>query len=313
MLYVVEHIISDNFRFVKSRAYYRTYFCLVKFLLYIEHMNNSIKKIYRSLLRDILLGKYRPDEALPKEFELAAKFKTTRMNAQRAVNALAEHNIVTRKKRVGTRICQHLDHDKLEKLLNETNRNVHVLYSMTPHWIHWNEASFEGLEEVLEPKGFSVNYRNIPTQGNRAEYKQLLDEVSSTGASALGIFPDLGDIDFLCDNADLLLDMQMPIFMLNRSGAPIPLDMVSFVTMDPFGDGVYVGSLLQKNNIHNVPIVATTSQMFWSQKRCEGIKMGLRRRQPDRALKVREIAGTKRGIEVCAKLIGIPAAIFARR
>ncbi|MFA7183739.1 MAG: GntR family transcriptional regulator [Victivallales bacterium] len=266
-------------------------------------MNKTIKKIYRSLLRDILLGKYRQGEVLPKELELAARFKTNRMNAQRAVNALAEHDIVVRKKRVGSRINPHLNHDKLEALLNETNRNVHVLYSMTPHWIHWNETSFEGLENVLETKGFSVNYSSIPSGSGRTEYKRLLDEISKAGASALVIFPDWGDIDFLCDNADLLLDFQMPTFLLNRSGAPASLDMVSFVSMDPFGDGVYIGALLQKNNFHNVLALTADTEMFWSRKRCEGIKMGLRRGQFETEPQIRQIAGTESGFEESVEII----------
>jgi DNA-binding LacI/PurR family transcriptional regulator len=241
-------------------------------------MNKEIKKIYRSLLEDIASGKLQGKDILPKETELATKFNTNRMNAQRAVNALAAHNIVTRKKRIGTTVNQHLDHDKLEELLKETNRSIYVLYSMTPHWIHWNEASFAGLEEVVEPKGFSVTYLNIPTGSGRVEYKKMLNDVSDAGASALVIFPDSEDVDFLHDNADLLLDFQMPIFMLNRSGEPMALDMVSFVSTDPFGDGVNVGTLLKKNNYHNILIVTYgVETAFWAERRCEGIKMGILR------------------------------------
>ncbi len=237
-------------------------------------MNTSIKKIYRSLLKDISSGKIRAGDILPKEIELAEKFNTNRMNAQRAMNALAEHNIVTRKKRMGTSVNQHLDHEKLQELLKETNRNIYVLYSMTPHWIHWNESSFSALEKSVEPEGFSVNYRNIPTGSGRSEYKKLLTEISAAGASALVIFPDSEDASFLNNNADLLLDFQMPIYVLNRSGAPMSIDMASFLSADPFGDGIYVGSLLKKNNYHNILVIADTSgKEFWSDKRCEGIEM----------------------------------------
>jgi DNA-binding LacI/PurR family transcriptional regulator len=173
---------------------------------------------------------------------------------------------------------------------------------MTPHWIHWNEASFEGLEDVLDPKGFSVNYSSIHTGSGRTEYEQLLSEISEAGASALVIFPDWGDVHFLCENADLLLDFQMPIFILNRSGAPMPLDMVSSVSLDPFGDGIYIGSLLQKNGNHKV-LILSAGQEFWSSKRCEGIRMGLERGQKFPKPEIQQITGTEAGIKETAEKI----------
>lgn len=268
-------------------------------------MNKEIKKIYKSLLENIASGKLKGKDILPKEFELAAKFNTNRMNAQRAVNVLATHNIVTRKKRIGTTVNQHLDYEKLEELLKETNRSIYALYSMTPHWIHWNETSFAGLEEVIEAKGFSVNYCNIPTGSGRAEYKKLLNNISEAGASALVIFPDAEDTRFLSDNADLLLDFQMPIFMLNRSGEPIALDMVSFVSTDPFGDGVNVGSLLKKNKCQNLIILSAGSDHFWSKKRCEGIEMGiLRGNKLPTIPQIRQVLNTKQGMKKAANTIG---------
>ena len=266
-------------------------------------MNKEIKKIYTSLLQDIASGKIQSAEVLPKEIDLAAKFRTNRMNAQRAVNALAKHNIVFRKKRIGTTVNPHLDHEKLEELLKETNRSIHVLYSMTPHWIHWNEASFSGLEEVVDSAGFSVTYCNIPTGSGRVEYKTLLNNISEAGASALVIFPDSEDSNFLSDNADLLLDFQMPIFMLNRGGAPMSLDMVSFVSTDPFGDGVNVGTLLKKNSHCNIIILKASETEFWSKKRCEGIKMGILRGHTLPKPTIKQILATSKGLRETAEII----------
>jgi DNA-binding LacI/PurR family transcriptional regulator len=226
------------------------------------------------------------------------------MNAQRAVNALAAHNIVSRKKRVGTTVNQHLDHEKLETLLKEINRSIYVLYSMTPHWIHWNEASFVGLEEIVEPQGFSVSYQNIPTGSGRDEYRRLLNEISDAGASALVIFPDTEDSEFLCDNADLLLDFQMPIFMLNRGGAPMPLDMVSFISTDPFGDGVNVGTILQKNGHRNILIITDKlGSSFWAVKRCEGIKMGLLRGNSEITPEIHQTFNSPDGLKKAIEII----------
>lgn len=262
-------------------------------MLYIEHMNKEIRKIYKYLLSDIVSGKLQPGQAVPKEIELAEKFHTNRMNAQRAVKALADNNLVSRKKRVGTTVNKHLDYEKLQELLKATNRSVYVLYSMTPHWIHWNETSFNALENMIEPEGFSVTYKNIPTGSGREEYQRLLQEISAAGASALVIFPDAEDSEFLVDNADLLLNFQMPIFMLNRGGGPIPLDMVSFISTDPFGDGVYIGSILKKNNRKNIIILdESLGTTFWGRKRCEGIQMGLLSGKPKPEPQITQIRGT---------------------
>ena len=239
-------------------------------------MNNDIRKIYKGLLQDIADGVLSSGSPVPKEVELARRFSTTRMNAQRAVCLLAEQQLVLRKKRAGTRVADTLDPEKLSGLLKSVNRSIFVLYSMTPHWIHWNESSFASFEQVVNPEGYTVTYRNIPTGSGREKYRELLENISDEGASALVIFPDSEDFYFLLENGDLLLDFQMPVYMLNRSGEPMPLDMVSYVSTDPFGDGVTVGRLLRKNDCRNIFMLSAKLPMFWARKRYEGLTMGLR-------------------------------------
>lgn len=239
-------------------------------------MNDDIRKIYKGLLEDLEKGVLTPDGPVPKEVELARRFSTTRMNAQRAVRLLADQQFVVRKKRAGTRVAGLLDREKLSAQLKHVNRSIFVLYSTTPHWIHWNESSFTAFERVVNPEGYTVTYRNIPTGGGRDKYRKLLANISGEGASALVIFPDWEDSPFLVENGDLLLDFRMPVYMLNRSGDPMPLDMVSYVSTDPFGDGVTVGRLLKKNNCRNIVMLSFKPPMFWSRKRYEGVAMGLR-------------------------------------
>ena len=239
-------------------------------------MNNIILKIYKNILNGILDGSYPPGGMLPAETKIAENFGTNRMNAHFAIKKLEKLGLLERKKRVGTRINLNIDMETIERLIKETHRSIYILYSMTPHWIHWNEASFAGIEEIVEPEGYSITYCNIPTGQERAKYKKLLDEIINADASALVIFPDMEDSAFLSSNADLLRDLQIPIFMVNRSSEPMPMDMVSFVSMDPFGEGTHVGSLLQKNNCQNI-IMITTLVSFWGRKRLEGLQLGLKR------------------------------------
>jgi len=237
-------------------------------------MNKDIRKIYASLLSRLLDNSFDSSGLLPKETDLADEFNTNRMNAHRAVKLLEKHNLVIRKKSAGTRVNPHFDREKVFELFKEANRKIYVMYSATPHYVHWNEASFTGLEKIVEDEGFSVTYRNIPSGCTRDEFTSSLNEISKANASALVIFPDMDDSVFLKNNGDLLLDFKMPVFMLNRSGEPMLLDMVSFVEMDLFADGIYVGNLLRKNKARNVVMIKYNCH-YWAIRRFEGVKMGL--------------------------------------
>lgn len=255
-----------------------------------EHMNKIIFEVYNSLLREISSGKIKAGSLLPKETELAVQFKTNRMNAHRAVKELEKCGLIYRKKHSGTFLRKNIDRRELEKLVKASNRSVYVLYSMKPHYIHWNETSFKALETQLASSGYSVTYRNIPSKGTRKNYISLLNEISENGASALVIFPDMDDTDFLKNNSDLLLDFEMPVFMLNRSGEHLPFDMVSFVSMDPFGDGITVGRFLKKNGCRNILMINEVSgKAFWDLKRYEGLDLGLRQGSNNSVIKLENI------------------------
>jgi GntR family transcriptional regulator of arabinose operon len=242
-------------------------------------MNDIIRDICRSLLAKISSGEIKAGEPLPPEIKLAETFGTNRMNAHHAVKVLEAKGLVIRKKRVGTVLRSDIDQNLVSRLALEANRIIYILYSKTPHWIHWNETSFLALEKEIATAGYSVMYDSIPSNGAREDYNALLKKISNAGASTLVIFPDADDdAVFLRKNCDLLLDFQMPVYMLNRSGEPMPLDMVSFVSMDPFGDGIAVGTFLKKHGCQNVAMFNEESgKTFWGIKRYEGLLVGLQR------------------------------------
>lgn len=132
----------------------------------------------------------------------------------------------------------------------------------------------------------------------------MLKKISASGASALIIFPDSQDADFLKNNGDLLLDFQMPVFMLNRSGAPMLLDMVSFVSMDPFSDGITVGALLKGRACKNVIMINEgTGKTFWGVKRYEGLLIGLQHDADGKTPPVENIPATTAGYAQALALI----------
>lgn len=241
-------------------------------------MNSIVRKIYRDILKRIAAEEIKGGEKLPPEIMLAKMFHTNRMNAREAVKELESNGLVVRKKRIGTSLRESIDLNAVSGLIKEVNRIVYVLYSATPHWIHWNNSSFQALENEVAAAGYSVIYEHIPTVSTRENHIQLLNKITEIGASALVIFPDMEDWEFLKDNGDLLLDFQMPVYMLNRSGEPMALDMVSFISMDPFGDGIIMGTLLRRSQCRNIVMINdATGQCFWGHKRYEGLLVGLSR------------------------------------
>jgi DNA-binding LacI/PurR family transcriptional regulator len=239
-------------------------------------MNDIIRGICRDLLTQISNGEIKAGDSLPPEMQLAEIFKTNRMNAHHAVKVLERKGLVIRKKRIGTILQNDIDQNIVTMLLKEVNKIVYVLYSKTPHWIHWNETSFQALEKEVTASGYSVLYDHIPDSDLRKDYVATLKKASDAGASALVIFPDIEDAIFLANNGDLLLDFQMPVYMLNRRGEPKSLDMVSFVSMAHFSDGITVGTLLKKHGCKNIAMFnEPTGEAFWGCKRYEGLLVGL--------------------------------------
>ena len=131
---------------------------------------------------------------------------------------------------------------------------------------------------MIEPKGYSIVYKNLPTSSEgREAYADLLREIELQDMCALVIFPDQEDFYFMNDNSDLLQNLSIPVFMLNRSGEPLLMDMVSYISMDTFGDGLFVGKLLKKNGYRNIVMLNAEVPAFWAVQRYEGLKQALTR------------------------------------
>lgn len=239
-----------------------------------HNMNRQIENIFSHLLKKMVDGILKPGDLLPIEKRLAEDFGTDLNNAHRAVKLLEKHGLVIRKKRFGTSVHSDLDLPLARRLLNENSHQICVLYSKTPHWIHWDQNSFDALTEVVKPKGYSIAYKHLPTNEGRESYAAALHETELQGICALVIFPDQEDFFFMNDNSDLLQNLSMPVFMLNRSGEPLSTDMVSYISLDPFGDGLFVGKLLKKNGCKSI-VMINQENSFWANKRYEGLKRGL--------------------------------------
>lgn len=234
-------------------------------------MNAASQGIYEWALGAVLGGELPPGAALPREVDLARRFGTTRMNAHWAVRELERAGLVERRRRAGTRVSQSADLEAARKALS---RAVHVLYSRSPSRIHWDETSLTALEETVKAASYSVAYSALPAQGGRQAMAATLQGIKGRGAAALVVFPDMDDTAPLMAAGDLLENFGAPVFMLNRSGEPIDLDGVSFVSVDPLGEGAYVGRLLRRMGKTELLFLGAGEGVYWSERRETGLRHG---------------------------------------
>lgn len=249
-----------------------------------------MRTVYRDLLGQLIEKKLKPGDLLPTEKELAEKYKTTRMNIYRVFKILSSHNLVSSRKRAGTVVASAPDLELASFLMDESSRLIYVLYSQTPHYIHWDNTSFAALESVVGKKNYTVYYKHIPTGRSRADFEQILEGVVAIGISALVIFPDSEDVAFLDENNDLLVDLKIPVFLLNRGNKVSKLDFVSTIALDNFGDGIAIGKLLRQNGCkHIITLGASKPIDFWHIRRLEGIRLAIKNTDLSKKIELEEI------------------------
>ena len=267
-------------------------------------MNNHIRTVYRYLLGQIAGGELKPGDLVPTEKELSEKFNTTRMNIYRVFKLLNSHNLIVSRKRAGTSVSANPDMELASLLLDESNRLIYVLYSQTPHYIHWDNRSFESLESIVGKKDYTVYYKHIPAERNRDKLKQVLEEATLAGISAMVIFPDSEDVAFLDENNDLLVDSKTPIFILNRGSNVGNLDFASTISLDNFGDGITIGRILRQNGFtHIIVLQGSNNRDFWHLRRLEGIRVGIKNCRPGKKIEIEGIDTSPEKYEYALKMI----------
>lgn len=67
------------------------------------------QQIRSLIVRDIESGAWRPGEAIPSELDLAARFRVSQGTVRRAIDALADDNLVVRRQGKGTFVATHTE------------------------------------------------------------------------------------------------------------------------------------------------------------------------------------------------------------
>ena len=67
------------------------------------------RQIKTLLTRSLQGGEWRPGEAIPSELELAARFKVSQGTVRKAIDALADENLLVRRQGKGTFVATHAE------------------------------------------------------------------------------------------------------------------------------------------------------------------------------------------------------------
>ena len=239
--------------------------------------NDKIHAIFRSLVEDIVSGKYSVGQRLPTDKELAGRFATSRINVFRALEQLKRLGLISSRKRAGTVVIAAPDTELSRQLLNDSSRVVYCLKSATPNFVHWNEETCTSLAKRLSRVRLKLQCLPLPTR--REDLSRIITESMCSGAAGLIILPDSDDSDFLNVNSDLLVDVSTPILMLNRGNDTSRLDFVNSVNIDVMGDAIRMGVLLRKNGFRRMLIPGANyfhASNLWPRIRVVGLQLGFR-------------------------------------
>jgi len=215
-------------------------------------MNIAATKIYRTLLGRIREGTYPPESRLPFEKELAAAFKTNRMNAKRAVERLAEEGLAVRIRRKGSFVASGAVSALAGELLSLNEKRVVFLYSEHPTNIHWNEATLRSFRECAASFGYGVHYEAVPIDRGRGALANMMRSLARLRPAGLVMFLDNFEYLFMSANSDIFGLFTCPVISLNRTGSPICIKDIITIDLDHYGDGVRAAELLLANQVSEV-------------------------------------------------------------
>ena len=242
-------------------------------------MNAKQNTIYKSLLKRLADGIYPYGVQIPFERELAVEFHTNKMNAKRAVERLAVHGLVIRKRRKGTFAAEKLDRKLIRELMESDENAVVVLHSAQPSNIHWHSGTFRALEEAVRPARCRLLYQTIPVNEAPAVFAGMMHSLARLQPRALCVFFDNFELNFLYENSELFQCFKCPVIFLNRTGEPLRFENIVTVDIDHFSDGVRLGKLLAEKQCRHTLFFYpdVLKNCIWLKQRRDGITRELKK------------------------------------
>ena len=243
-------------------------------------MRSAPERICRHVMERILSGEFAVNATLPTEQALARQFQTNRMNAQRAVQTLARHGVVRRRKRGGTTVVIRPDPALVRLLGSVFSRRVHVVSTFESEPLHWNETTLREMEAFLKAEDREMVHLEMPQDLSRETMRAFLRGMADEGSAALVLMPGrIEQARWLQKNADLVFQYHRNVCLFARGDVPPSAWPFDVLSLDPVGEGVLAADHLWSHGYRRVAVWvhARDRRAHWASERLRGLRLGLQR------------------------------------
>lgn len=134
------------------------------------------KKIINHIEQMILTGSLKSGDLVPSEFELAEEFGVSRITAKKAMDLLAQRNLIYRIKGKGSFVCEKTEILKSAKPAESSMSNVVALILPYPSSLDKSIDLVHAISNVLKESGYylTVHISNRDTEEERKIIKDLV-------------------------------------------------------------------------------------------------------------------------------------------
>lgn len=190
-------------------------------------MSQLYKKIYLSILEEIKNGTLKSGDKVPSENELAKKFNVSRITTKKALDMLAQRNLIERFRGKGSFVAQ-VDPDRINVTANETD----VSYPSTEQRLvgfilpafgdEYGSRLLKSIEERCSDHNLCLILKQ--THGKPEEEKKAIDSLVKLGVKGLIFFPSPGE-HYNNELLRLVVD-NFPLVLIDRYLKGIPSSSV---------------------------------------------------------------------------------------
>lgn len=181
--------------------------------------------IYKKILNDIRNGRYEEDEKLPSEKELCEQFNVSRITGKKAMDMLAEQNIIIRMPGKGSFVNSHYEQVMTELPQKENTTVPQIGVIMDGFGGSYGYKIILGIEQTCREMGMVMSL--YCTNGDAQEETKAINRMLSIGVDGIIIMCVHGE-NFNSIVLKLAVE-NYPIVLLDRQLKGVP---VSFVGTD---------------------------------------------------------------------------------
>ena len=181
--------------------------------------NSLYMQIYLDVRNDILAGMYDNNQKLPTESDLAKKYFVSRITSKKAMNMLADENIIIRVKGRGSYVAPHLCREKLKSKDGE-KKVIGIILSDVSN--SFGQGILLRIEKECREHGYLCLF--FRSDGDQDVEQQTINSMIECGVSGIIIIPVHG-VYYNPTILRLVLD-GFPIVVVDRDLRGIPTNFV---------------------------------------------------------------------------------------